>query len=119
MQSPSRYEAGRGQNTTCANWQRTGTGVDDLPRILFLLTGCSGGFSRQIYDSLFTAADGKIPLSMVQVKFKPQYLVFSMHSLVTGHKTLDFGCGKAQQGTQSEESNDVTASKIVQILPGK
>jgi hypothetical protein len=31
---------------------------------------------------------------MVQVKFKPQHLVFSMHPLVTGRKTLDFGCGK-------------------------
>jgi hypothetical protein len=31
---------------------------------------------------------------MVQVKFKPQYLVFSMHPQVTGFKTLGFSCGK-------------------------
>jgi hypothetical protein len=39
---------------------------------------------------------------MVQVKFKPQYLVFPIHSFVTGHKTLDFPCGKfceAKPGT--------------------
>jgi hypothetical protein len=34
---------------------------------------------------------------MVQVKFKPQYLVFSMHSLITDHKTLDFCCGKSPE----------------------
>ena len=33
-------------------------------------------FSAEPHYSPFTAADGKIPLSMVQVKFKPLYVVF-------------------------------------------
>jgi hypothetical protein len=36
--------------------------------------------------SLFTAADEKIPLSVVRVNTKPQYLVFGVHFLHTPAK---------------------------------
>ena len=111
-------QRGRGKTRSAQTCNGRKRAWADLPRILSLLTGFPAAFLRQLYDSLFTAADGKIPLSMVQVKFKPQYLVFSMHSLVTGHQTLGFGCGKAQRGRQGKGNNDLTASKIVQILPG-
>jgi hypothetical protein len=39
--------------------------------------GPSGWRSAGFVNSPFTAADEKIPLSMVRVKNKPQHLVFS------------------------------------------
>jgi hypothetical protein len=49
-----------------------------LPRVLFFLSGFAGGPSRRGFRyNLFTAADEKIPLSVVHVNNKPQYLVFS------------------------------------------
>jgi hypothetical protein len=36
--------------------------------------------STGFVNSPFTAADEKIPLSMVHVNLKPQHLVFSLHS---------------------------------------
>jgi hypothetical protein len=41
--------------------------------------GPSGGLPTGFVNSPFTAADEKIPLSMVHVNSKPQYLVFSLH----------------------------------------
>jgi hypothetical protein len=59
--------------------QRTGTGAITR-RSSGLLDGATDRqFIRAIGYSPFTAADGKIPLSMVQVKFKPQYVVFDAH----------------------------------------
>jgi hypothetical protein len=43
-------------------------------------TALSGGFSADFRYNPFTAADEKIPLSMVHVNIKPQHLVFSLHS---------------------------------------
>jgi hypothetical protein len=45
------------------------------------LSGFSGGASRRVRYSLFKAADEKVPLSVVRVNNKPQYLVFCSHSL--------------------------------------
>jgi hypothetical protein len=39
---------------------------------------------------------------MVQVKFKPQHLVFLMHPMVTSHKTLDFCCGKLREASRAK-----------------
>jgi hypothetical protein len=52
---------------------------------------------------------------MVQVKFKPQYLVFLMHPLVTGLRTLDFCCGKLWEANRAEALRGLSASKTVQI----
>jgi hypothetical protein len=54
-----------------------GNGVEFIYRqILFCPWAAGEGFIAEPYYSPFTAADGKIPLSMVQVKFKPLYVVF-------------------------------------------
>jgi hypothetical protein len=46
--------------------------------------------TSRFHYSLFTAADEKIPLSVVRVNTKPQYLVFGVHFLHTPskHKVL-------------------------------
>ena len=36
-------------------------------------------FAQVAFNTLFTAADENLPLSMVRVKNKPQHLVFSSH----------------------------------------
>jgi len=53
-----------------------GIGADYLPRILFCWPAAGRHVAVDIIQGPFTAADGKIPLSMVYVKLKPQYLVF-------------------------------------------
>jgi hypothetical protein len=52
-----------------------------------LLWTAAGGSSRRFRYNPITAADEKIPLSVVHVNKKPQYLVFSPHSghLVAKH----------------------------------
>ena len=50
---------------------------------MYLELSSLSGFSRVVASNyrynLFTAADEKIPLSVVRVNKKPQYLVFSLH----------------------------------------
>ena len=55
----------------------------------------SGVSVLQFLQPIKKAADGKIPLSMVQVKRKPQYLVFEAHFAAYLFGTLDFGLWKA------------------------
>jgi hypothetical protein len=50
--------------------------------------------SRAIGYIPMKAADGKIPLSMVQVKRKPQYLVFTAHFSALPSNFGSFACGK-------------------------
>jgi hypothetical protein len=47
--------------------------------------------------SLFTAADEKIPLSVVRVNTKPQYLVFGVHLLHTPPKHKDLRVESSKQ----------------------
>jgi hypothetical protein len=49
----------------------------NLPRILFCYVLPAVVLTPMLIYSPLTAADGKIPLSMVQVKSKPLYVVFS------------------------------------------
>jgi hypothetical protein len=70
--------------------QRTGMGVERVPRILFCWQAAGGVFHAGEHYNPFTAADGKIPLSMVQVKRKPQHLVFYAHLHALHPRTLDF-----------------------------
>jgi hypothetical protein len=46
--------------------------------------------------SLFTAADEKITLSVVQVNNKPQHLVFCLHFVHSGSKYRDFAVESSQ-----------------------
>jgi hypothetical protein len=96
---PSGARPGTGKTRSALSLQRMGTGVEQNCRKFSSVDRSPAAFSRRILYSPFTAAVGKIPLSMVQVKFKPQYLVFSMYSLVTDHKTLDFCCGKLSEAS--------------------
>jgi len=64
-----------------------------LPNLVF-----SAAFRRVLMPAFrynpFTAADEKIPLSMVRVNPKPQYLVFCLHSPHLAPKHRPFACGK-------------------------
>jgi hypothetical protein len=58
--------------------QRTGSGgLED--REFSSLCELPGAPRARIRNNPFTAADEKIPLSVVDVNNKPQYLVFSLH----------------------------------------
>ena len=106
----------------------TGAGaVTDYAKLRLLLHGWEWAFDCEFssvdglpaglvgagfHYSPFTAADGKIPLSMVQVKFKPLYVVICLRLQASHHKTLDFSCGKligwlsiAVQGSQYDPSS--------------
>jgi hypothetical protein len=68
-----------------------------------LLGVADGGYSRLFRYSSITAADEKIPLSVVHVNKKPQYLVFSGHSghLVAKHWELPVESSKQPCAAQS------------------
>jgi hypothetical protein len=51
---------------------------------------------RRFGYSLFTAADEKVPLSMGQVKWKPQYLVLPWRSGEPKPQTWEFSLWKAR-----------------------
>jgi hypothetical protein len=53
-------------------------GLED--RVFSSLCELPGAPKARIRNNPFTAADEKIPLSVVDVNNKPQYLVFSLHS---------------------------------------
>jgi hypothetical protein len=48
----------------------------------------------------FTAADEKIPLSMVHVNSKPQYLVFSLCLPHPDSKYAEFACGELAEAAR-------------------
>ena len=60
-------------------WQRTGNGGRNY-RDLSSHCGLPAALHALVRYNLLTAADEKIPLSVVHVNNKPQYLVFSLHS---------------------------------------
>ena len=86
--------------------------VDGLP---------AGLVGAGFHYSPFTAADGKIPLSMVQVKLKPLYVVICLRLRALDHKTLDFSCGKlVGSGTAAvgkARETPICAANAVKILP--
>jgi len=83
-----------------------------------------GAFPPGFLYSPFTAVDEKIPLSMVQVNSKPQYLVFSSHSQLLladsgsgSQKIGQFCCGKRKQPCQTRLWQVEIASNPVQSWP--
>jgi len=62
-----------------------------------------------------TAADEKIPLSMVRVNTKPQYLVFSSHLLHPVSKYGWFACGKLLEAASRAGIRRSNAAQTVQM----
>jgi hypothetical protein len=63
-----------------------------------------------------TAADEKIPLSMVHVNSKPQYLVFSLCLPHPDSKYGRFACGELGEAAQRADFRDPNATKTGQTL---
>lgn len=61
------------------------------------LSGLPAGLSTALRYNPCTAAVEKIPLSVVQVNNKPQYLVFCSHSRHPTPKPAAFACGKRKR----------------------
>jgi hypothetical protein len=73
---PAQEQPGRGNSTL---WQERESGVMKYREFSSSCGHPAALFYRDLYN-LFIAADEKIPLSVVQVNIKPQYLVFGWHS---------------------------------------
>jgi len=71
-------------------------------------------FHTDVRYKLFTAADEKIPLSVVVVKKKPQYLVFSLHSAYPLSKHGQLPCGKLKAPCGGRVSAGSYALKLMQ-----
>src|SRR5579859_2015593 len=60
--------------------------------------------SPKFVHRLFTTADAKIPLSVVQVKREPQHVVFCCACVAPSLATARFRCAKRKQARQSASS---------------
>jgi hypothetical protein len=65
-----------------------------MPVVFTRFRGWRGVLTPVFRYNPFTAADEKIPLSVVHVNTKPQYLVFSSHLPHPVSKYGQFACGK-------------------------
>ena len=85
---------GHGESTSQTNGKR---GLGKCREILVSQRSSGGLVTPQFRYSPFTAADEKIPLSMVRVNNKPQYLVFCSHSRHLLSKHGHLACGKLKR----------------------
>ena len=78
------------------------------------IRGLGGVLTPVFRYNPFTAADEKIPLSMVHVNTKPQYLVFSLCLPYPDSKYTGFACGELAEAAPPADFRVPNATKARQ-----